>query len=205
MWHLDYKESWVPKNWCFWTVVLEKTLESPLDSKEIQPVHPKGNQSWLFIERTDAETPIFWPPDVKKWLLREDWRCWERLKARGERDDRMRWLDCITNWMETRLSKLQGVGDGQGGLACCSPWGCKELDTTEWRNWTDELLGSATHVPGIYWLLWHDQGRLWYSGLLVGIWSCRGSPEDVSLCCSSGWSYFHPSWVFIAKKLKTFK
>ena len=76
MWELDYKESWVPKNWCFWTVVLEKTLESPLDCKKIKPVKPKGNQSWIFIGRTDAETetPIFWPPDVKNWLAGKDWR-----------------------------------------------------------------------------------------------------------------------------------
>ena len=74
MWELDHKESWAPKNWCFWTVVLEKTLESPLDCKEIQPVHPKGNQSWIFIGRTDAEaeTSIFWPPDVKNWLIGKD-------------------------------------------------------------------------------------------------------------------------------------
>ena len=84
MWELDYKESWTPKSWCFWTVVLEKTLESPLDCKEIQPVHPKGNQSWIFIERTDveAETPVLWPPDGKSWLIGKDpgagkdWR-WE--------------------------------------------------------------------------------------------------------------------------------
>ena len=72
IWELDYKESWAPKNWCFWTVVLEKTLESPLDCKEIQPVHPKGNQFWIFIGRTDAEAPIFWPPDVKSWLIWKD-------------------------------------------------------------------------------------------------------------------------------------
>ena len=85
MWELDYKESWVPKNWCFWTVVSEKTLASPLDCKEIQPVLPKRNQSWLFIIRSDAEAeaPIIWPPDAKSWL----W-CWERLKAGGEQDDR---------------------------------------------------------------------------------------------------------------------
>ena len=88
MWELDYKESWALKNLCFWTVVLEETLESALDCKEIQPVHPKGNQFWIFIERTDAEaeTPILWPPDVKNWLWKRLW-CWERLKA-GEGDDR---------------------------------------------------------------------------------------------------------------------
>ena len=117
----------------------------------------------------------------------------------------VRWLGCITNWVGMSLSKLQGIGEGQGGLVCCSPWGCKELDMTEWQNWTGELLGSATPIPGIYWLLWHHPGRLWYSGLLVGTRGCQGSPEDASLCCYSGWSYFDPSWVFIAKKPKSFK
>ena len=92
MWELDYKESWAPKNWCFWTVMLEKTLESPLDSKEIQPVHPKGNQSWIFIERSDAEaeTPELWPPDAKNWLLRKDpdagkdWRLMEKVVTDDE-------------------------------------------------------------------------------------------------------------------------
>ena len=92
MWELDYKESWAPKNWCFWTVVLEKTLESPLDCKETKPVHPKGNQSWMFIGRTDveAETPILWPPDVKSWLTGKDpdagkdWRQEEKGMAEDE-------------------------------------------------------------------------------------------------------------------------
>ena len=91
MWELDYKEIWAQKNWCFWTVVLEKTLESPLDCKEIQPVHPKGNQSWVFTGRTDAEaeTPVLWPPEAKNWLLvsKRPWS-WERLKAGGEGDGR---------------------------------------------------------------------------------------------------------------------
>ena len=90
MWQLDYKESWVPNNWCFWSLVLEKTLESPLDYEEIQPVHPKGNQAWVFIGRTDAdtETPIIWPPDVKSWLIWKDPDAGKRLKAGGEGDDR---------------------------------------------------------------------------------------------------------------------
>ena len=107
-WELDCEEGWAPKNWCFWTVVLEKTLESVLDCKEIQPVHPKGDQSWTFIERTDVEpeTPILWPPDVKNWLT------WKgpgagKEKVGGEGDDkRMRWLDDITDWMDLGLSKL---------------------------------------------------------------------------------------------------
>ena len=139
MWELDYKESWVPKNWCFWTVVLEKTLESPLNCKEIHPVHPKGNQSWIFIGRTDAEakTPILWPPDVKNWLIGKDsdagndWR-WEE---KGMTEDEMvgwhHWLD------GHEFKQALGVSDGQGSLACCSPWGHKESDTTERLNWTE--------------------------------------------------------------------
>ena len=132
----DYKESWAPKNWYFWTVMLEKTLESLLDCKEIQPVHPKGDQSWVFIGRTDveAETPILWPPDAKSWLIwkdpdaRQDWR-WEE---KGTTEDEM------VGWHH-RLSGhgfgwTPRVGDGQGGLACWGSWGHKELDTTEQLN-----------------------------------------------------------------------
>ena len=102
MWELYYKESWAPKNWCFWIVVLEKTLKSPLDWKEIQSVNPKGNQSWIFIGRTDAEAevPILWPPDVKELThWKRPW-CWERLKAGGEGDDRGwdSWMASPTQW-----------------------------------------------------------------------------------------------------------
>ena len=109
MWELDYKESWAPKNWCFWTVVWEKTLESPLDYKEIQPVHPKGNQSWIFIGRTDAEaeTPILWPPDVKNDSFEKTLMLGniEGVRKRGRQ--RMRWLDCITDSMDMSLSNLR--------------------------------------------------------------------------------------------------
>jgi len=133
MWELDYKESWVLKNWCFWTVVLEKTLESPLDCKEIQPVHPKGNQSWIFIGRTDAEakSPILWHPDGKNWLIwkdpdaGKDWR-WEE-KGMTE-DEMVGWH----HWCDGReFEQAPRVDDGQGSLGCCSLWGHKELDTTE--------------------------------------------------------------------------
>ena len=139
MWELDYKESWVPKNWCFWTVVLEKTLESPLDCKEFQPVHPKGNQSWIFIGRTDAyaETPILWPPDVKNQLTgkdpdaRKDWG----QEEKGTTEDEMAGWHHRLNGCEFEWTL--GVGNGQGGLVCCSSWGHKESDTTEWLNWTE--------------------------------------------------------------------
>ena len=140
MWELDYKESWAAKNRCFWTVVLEKTLESPLNCKEIQPVHPKGNQSWIFVRRTDAEaeTPIFWPPNVENWLIGKDpdagkdWR-WEE---KGMTEDEMVGWHHGLNGHEFEWTL--GVGDGQGGLAGCSPWGHKESDTTEWLNWTKQ-------------------------------------------------------------------
>ena len=107
MWELDYKESWTPKNWCFWTVVLEKTLESPLDSKDIQPVNLKGNQSWILIGRTDAkaETPILWPPDAKNWLIGKDpdaGKDWRRRRGRHG----MKWLYGITDSMDMTLSRL---------------------------------------------------------------------------------------------------
>jgi len=133
MWELDYKESWVPKNWCSWTVVLEKTFESPLDCKEIQPVHPKGDQFWMFIERTDveAETPILWPPDAKNWLI---WKDPDAGKDRRQEDEVVGWH----HWLNGHeFEWAPGVGDGQGGLVCCSPWGRKELDMAECLNWTE--------------------------------------------------------------------
>ena len=138
MWELNYKESWVLKNWCFWTVMLEKTLENPLDCKEIQPVHPRGNQSWIFIGRTDVEakTPILWPPDAKNWLIGKvpdagkDWR-----REKGTMEDEMVGWHHRLNGHEFEWAP--GVDDGQGSLACCSPWGRKDSDVTERLNWTE--------------------------------------------------------------------
>ena len=135
MWELEYKESWVLKNGRFWTMVLEKVLESPLDCKEIKPVHPKINQSWILIGRTAAEakTPILWPPDAKSCLIwkdpdaGKDWR-WEKGTTEDEMVGWHHWLNGC------EFESTLGVGDGQGSLACCSPWGRKESDTTEQLN-----------------------------------------------------------------------
>ena len=133
----------------FWTVVLEKTLESPLDCKEIKPVHPKGNQPWIFFGRTDAkvEALIIWPPDAKSWLTgkdpdaAKDWR----LEEKGMTEDEM------VGWHHRcdghEFEQAPGVGDGQGSLACRSPWGRKESYTTEQLNWTDKFLWEI--------VLWH--------------------------------------------------
>ena len=137
MWELDHKESWALKNWCFWTMVLGKTLESLLDCKEIQPVNPKGNQSWIFIGRIDAEAPILWPPDVKNWLTGKypdagkDWR--QEEKGMTE-DEMVGWHHQLDGH---EFEQVLGVGDGQGSLVCYHPLGHKESDMTEWLNWTE--------------------------------------------------------------------
>ena len=148
IWKLDYKESWAPKNWCFWTVVLEKTLESPLDCKEIQPVHPKGDQSRVFIVRTDveAETPILWPPDGKCWLIWKDpdaGKDWGQEEKGTTEDEMVGWHHRLDGH---GFGWTLGVGDGQGGLACWGSWGRKELDTTERLNWTELMSFSPKYI-----------------------------------------------------------
>ena len=138
MWELDCEESWAPKNRCFWTVLLEKTLESPSDCKEIQPILPKGDQSWVFIGRTDAEAPILWPPDAKTLThWKRPW-CWARLKAEGEGDNREwdGWMASPTRW--TWVWVNSGSWWWTSSLACCDSWGRKESDTTEQVNWTEQ-------------------------------------------------------------------
>ena len=137
MWELDCKESWALKNWCFWTLVLDKTLESPLDSKESQPAHPKANQSWIFLGRTDAETPILWPPDVNNWLIGKDpdvGKIWRQEEKEMTEDEMVGWHHWLYGY---EFEQAPGVGDGQGSLECSSPWGGKESDTTERLNWTE--------------------------------------------------------------------
>ena len=135
MWELDYKESW-EQNWCFWTVVLEKTLESPLNCKNIQPVHPKGNQSWIFIGRTnvEAEAPILWPPDAKSWFIGKDpdseRDCGQEEKGTTE-DEIVGWH----HWVDWQVfEQAPGVDDGEEGLVYCSPWGCRVG-----HDWVTEL------------------------------------------------------------------
>ena len=151
MWELDYKESWVPKNWCFWTVVLEKTPQSPLDCKESQPAHPKGDRSWMFMGRTDVEakTPYFGhlmrrTDSFEKTLMAgKDWEQEEKGMTEDEMVGWHHWLD------GHEFEKAPGVSDEQGSLACCSPWGCKELDMTEQLNWMTNIrycLESRKHL-----------------------------------------------------------
>ena len=143
MWELDYKESWVPKNWCFWTLVLEKTLESYLDCKEIQPVHPKENQSWIFIGRTDAkaETPILWPPDAKNWFIwkdlnaGKDWR-WE--EKRTTEDEMVGWYHGLN---DMSLSKLWEILKDREAWRAVVHGVAKSWDTTKWLN------NNEGHLP----------------------------------------------------------
>ena len=146
MWELDCEESWVPKNWCFWTVVLKNTLESPLGYKEIKPVNPKGNQSWIFIGRTDAEAeaPILWPPDAKNRLTGKDpdaGKDW-RQEEKGLAEDQMVTWHHQLNRHE--FEQALEDGEGQRSLACCSPWSRKESDTTE--RLTEQQQGHGSNL-----------------------------------------------------------
>ena len=154
MWELDYKDSWVPKNWCFWTLVLEKTLESPLDCKEIQPVRPKGDQSWVFIGRTDveAEPLILWPPDVKTCLIGKDpdtGKDWGQEEKGTTEDDMVGWHHQLNGH---GFGWTLGAGDGQGGLACYGSMRSQRVrhDWATELNWT-EILEQMTYFFFNYW------------------------------------------------------
>ena len=163
MWELDHKESWVPKNWCFWIVVLEKILASPLDSKEIKPVHPKGNQSWIFIGRTDAaaEAPILWPPDAKNWLIWKDpdaGKDWRQEEKGTTEDEMVGWHHQLDDY---KFEITPQLGDGQRSLGCCSPWGCKKSDMIERLN----LTGSVLYQSQDSWINHATARRLNHWGL----------------------------------------
>ena len=184
MWELDYKESWVLKNWCFWIVVLEKNLESPLDCKEIQPVHPKGDQSWVFIGRTDveAETPILWPPDAKSWLI---WKALMLGKIEGRRRrgwQRMRWLDDITDSMDMGLGNSRSWWwTGRAGVLWFMGSQRVRHDWATELNWLERHVTSTAFYIRQYWnrywqtrkfILWTDivslrYGHIQYSTLNV--------------------------------------
>ena len=197
MWEMDHKEGWMPRNWCFWIMVPENTLESPLDSKEIQTVNPKGSQPWISIGKTDAETkaPILWPPDANRWLTgkdpeaRKDWRQEEKgVSTEDEMDGWHYWFN------GHRFEQALGDSEGQGSLACCSPWGWKELDMTQWLNnrskvdnmGQNHLLGTlllpnkAISFHLIFPLVIHlpttnatnPQSDLWESNLKINITEC---------------------------------
>ena len=181
MWELDCEESWALKNWCFWTVVLEKTLESPLDCKEIQPVHPKGDQSWVFIGRTDAEaeTPVLWPPDAKIRPIGKDpdsGKDWGQEKKGTTEDEMARWH----HWLNgCEFEWTSGVGDGQGGLACCDSWfrqGVRHDWVTE-LNWTESSWQKVRKIQHMLaFVSRHDTGvrrSLWKKAGLQS-WSSHG-------------------------------
>ena len=191
MWELDHKEGWVPKNWYIWTVVLEKTPENPLDCK-IKPVSPKGNQSWILIGKTnaEAEAPILWPPDAKNWLAGKDpdaGKDW-RQEEKGMTEDEMVGWHHLLNGHE--FEQALGVGDGQGSLACYSPWGHKELDTIERLNWTDNADESRFCM-----IIWLDHFLIIYCYCIV--FSRLESIKDLNLACHcSLWGH---NFVFLWK------
>ena len=181
MWLLDHKESWGLKNWCFWTVVVEKILESPLAYKETKPVNPKGNQSWLFTRRTDAEaeTPVLCPPDAKNWLTGKDpdagkeWRPEEKGTTEYDMVGWHRWFDGL------EFQQALGVGDGQGSLVCCSPWCCTESDTTEPLKWTDCNRENALNTSSLHVSKWN---RKWH----FLTWKYKQGEQQLCVCERDG-------------------
>ena len=202
MWELDYKESWALKNWYLGTAVLEKTLESPLDCKEIQPVHPEGDQSWVIIGRTDpeAETPILWPPDVKSWLIWKDpdaGKDWRQEEKGTTEDEMVGWH----YWLNGHgFGWTLGVGDEQGGLACCGSWGHKESDTTERLNWTESVSWwrAKWHAFSALYNNQH-QALAWLLTVFLFNYKHPSFSERRQRCCLVLWGTGHAILKFLQK------
>ena len=183
MWELDYKESWALKNWCFWTVVLEKTPERNLDWKKIQPVNPKGNQPWRFIRRTDAEAeaPTLWLPDVKSWLTEKDpygGKHWGQEEKGVAEDEMVRWHDWLNGH---ELEQTPGDSEGQGSLVCCTSWGHKELDTTQPLKWTERVSWWSERREWKSWLKTqyskNEYHGIWPHHFMVNRWGINGNSD----------------------------